>query len=541
MFRKLALAFSLANLCFFQTWREVLSPQVSDYLYLWKQYPGTAAIIAVTMNVLTLTVLFYLGFTATWRKANPFWRKVISTTFLVIFLRGLNGVRIQFPSLSTTHLRLVFGKAGFFALGVSLLVLLILALVRYGIMPVTRIAATIALVLAPFGLLALGQGTALLIKYRTLVSREQPPAPVMPASSTPRPRVLWVIFDELSEDLPFRRRPATLAMPEFDRLQSVALSATNAYPPAGRTLQSIPALLTGRLVAGVKLAGPDELLLTFDGQTQAVGWSAQQDIFTATRAAGLNAAVVGWYHPYCRVIGNRLTKCFWQPASQNTDPEKLSVARMMLLQDAELLKLLPFTNKARDWMVRKNPDYRSVHLADYQALVDRAVQTAADPDLNLAFIHLPVPHPPYIYDRRGGVWDTTGELGYLDNLALADLTLGKLRVAMEQNGTWDNTTVLVSSDHWWRTEYWDIRNQIWSGADDAYRGEGKFHHIPFLLKLKGQKQSLTYDAPFNTVVSHDLVLDVLRGKLAAPDQVPTWLDAHRSIGESPYQDYDDPH
>jgi arylsulfatase A-like enzyme len=111
---------------------------------------------------------------------------------------------------------------------------------------------------------------------------------------------------------------------------------------------------------------------------------------------------------------------------------------------------------------------------------------------------------------------------------------------MEQNGTWDNTTVLVSSDHWWRTEYWDIRQPIWSAADDAYRGEGKFHHIPFLLKLKGQKESLTYDAPFNTVVSHDLILDILRGKLSAPDQVPVWLDAHRSIGESPYQEYDDP-
>jgi hypothetical protein len=540
MFKKLAVAFSLANLCFFQTWRQVLSPEANAYLYLWKQYPGTAAIVAITTNVLTLTALFYLAFVLSWPRANQFWRKVIALLFVMIFLRGLNSVRIQFQSLTTAHLRLVFGKTGFFVLGMTLLVLLLLAMMRYGIIPFARALATFALILAPFGLFALAQGTALLIKYYPLVSREQASVPLLPANLNPRPRVVWIIFDEFSEDLPFRRRPDTLAMPEFDRLQNVALSATNAFPPAARTLQSIPALLTGRLVAEAKPAGPDELLLTFAGETGAVGWSKQPDIFSGTRTAGLNAAVVGWYHPYCRVIGNRLTKCFWQPASENTDPAKLSVARTILLQDGQLLQLLPFTTRAREWIAQTNPHYRSLHLADYLILTDRAAQTAADPDLNLAFIHLPVPHPPNIYDRRRNALDTTGDAGYLDNLALADRTLGQIRTAMERNGTWENSTVVVSSDHWWRTEYWNTRS-IWSAAEDVYRDEGKFHHIPFIVKLNGQKERLTYDAPFNTVVSHDLILDILSGKLAVANQVPAWLEAHRGIGESPYQNYDDPH
>jgi hypothetical protein len=539
MFKKLAVGFSLANLCFFQTWRQVLSPEGIAYLYLWKQYPGKAALVAVAINVLTLTALFYLAFMLSWPRANLFWRKVIAITFLVVFLRGLNGVRTQFQSLTTAHLRLVFGKAGFFILGMTLLALLLLAMIRYGIIPVARAAATLAFILAPFGLFALGQGTVLLIKYSPPVSREQPSAPMLPANSNPRPRVVWIVFDELSEDLPFRRRPETLALPEFDRLQDVALSATNAYPPAARTLQSIPALLTGRLVAAVKPAGPDELQLTFAGESEAVGWSKQPDIFSVTRTAGLNAAVVGWYHPYCRVIGNRLTKCFWQPASENTDPEKLNVARAILLQDSQLLQLLPFTSKARAWIAQTNPHWRSLHLADYLILTDRAAQTAADPDINLAVIHLPVPHPPNIYDRRRGVFDTTGDAGYLDNLALADRTFGQIRAAMERNGTWEDSTVVVSSDHWWRTEYWETRT-IWSAAEDRYRDEGKFHHIPFMVKLKGQNERLTYDAPFNTVLSHDLILDILKGKLAAADQVPAWLDAHRSITESPYQNYDEP-
>ena len=539
IYRKLALAFSVANLCFFNAWRYVISPQVVAYLYLWKQNPGFAALIALMINVLALTAIFYLGFILSWRHASPFLQKCLRLAFLVIFLRALNGVRVQFQSLGTGHLRLVFGRIGFFALGMSLLVLLVVIISRYGIVRVTRAAAVVALVLSPLGLVAATQGTVQLIKYNALVSRERRSTPLLPASTNPGPRVLWVIFDEMSTNLAFRQRPPALEMPEFDRFQNVAVYATNAYPPAGRTMQSLPALLTGRLVAAVKPAGPDELLLTFAGQNEAVGWSQQQDIFSAMRDDGLNSAVVGWYHPYCRVIGERLNKCFWQLASQLTNPEKFSIARMLLVQEADLLELLPLTGRVREWIVNKTPDYRTAHLGDYLELVGRAAQLAADPAVKLAFVHLPVPHPPYIYDRSRRVWDTSGELSYLDNLALADRALEQLRTAMERTGTWDTTTVVISSDHWWRTEFWDIRKPIWSPADNSYRGEGADHRIPFLIKLEGQRTGYRYEAPFNTVLTHDLILDVLSGKVSAPEQVTAWLDKHRSIGESPFQAYDD--
>jgi hypothetical protein len=534
----LALAFSVANLCFFKAWRDVLSPQAVAYLYLWKHDPGRVALIALWLNVLALTAVFYWVFTLVWRHAGPFLRNCLRLAFLIIFLRALNGVRIQFQSLSTGHLKLLFGQAGFFLLGMSLLALLILIIWRCGLANVTRVAAVIALVLSPLGLVAAIQGTLQVIKNNALASRELQSLPLLPPGAKSQPRVLWVIFDEMSADLTFSRRPPTLELPEFDRFQNGALSATNAYPPAGRTMQSIPALLTGRLVAGVKPAGPNELLITFAGQKEAVGWNQEQDIFSAARIAGLNTAVVGWYHPYCRVIGQRLSKCFWQPASQLTNPEKFSVARMILDQDVELLQLLPFTGRLRQ-RVNKTPDYRAALLFDYHELVDRATQLAADPDIKLAFVHLPVPHPPYIYDRRRDVWDTTGELSYLDNLAIADRALGQLRTAMEQTGSWNSTTVVISSDHWWRTEYWDIRKPVWSPADDPYRGEGANHRVPFLIKLAGQKTGSEYDAAFNTVLTHDLILEVLNGKVSSPEQVTTWLDTHRTIGESPFQTYDD--
>ena len=182
MFKKLALAFSVANLCFFKTWRNVLSPEAAAYLYLWKQYPGFIALVALLINVLLLTGVFFFGFTLAWRYRNPFWRNCVRLAFLVIFLRSLNGVRVQFESLGTAHLRLMFGRIGFLVIGMSLLALLIFLIARYSLMKVTRVAAAVALVLSPFGFLALSQGVYLLIKYEALVAQERPSIPLLSAA-----------------------------------------------------------------------------------------------------------------------------------------------------------------------------------------------------------------------------------------------------------------------------------------------------------------------------------------------------------------------
>src|SRR6185437_11049256 len=132
-----------------------------------KQNPGFASLLALLINILALTAVFYLAFTLAWRRAGPFLQNCLRLVFLVIFFRSLNGVRIQFHSLSTGHLRLVFGRVGFFVLGMFLLALLILIIARYGIVRVTGVAAVVALILSPLGLVAATQGTIQVIKYNS--------------------------------------------------------------------------------------------------------------------------------------------------------------------------------------------------------------------------------------------------------------------------------------------------------------------------------------------------------------------------------------
>jgi hypothetical protein len=540
MFKRWAIAFSLANLCFFKAWRELLNPKTFYYLYFWKQYPIYLSLVSLVLWVALLTLLFFCGFKLAWRFGGPTVKTFARGLFLVIFLRALNSVRVQFDSLSTHHIRELFGKAGYIAIGVTLLVLLVFITARYGLIRVARITSIVVLVLSPFGLVGLAQATLMGVRYHRLLHDDQP-AESLPPNANGQPRVLWLIFDELNEEKVFSNRPDSLKLPNFDRLGKETLSASNAFPPAGHTTQSIPALLTGQLIAAVRPAGPDELMLTLPSQSTAVYWSRQPDIFTAARAAGFNTGVVGWYHPYCRVVGDRLTSCVWQPASNVIDPDRLSLARNMRRLLVDLLAMAPFTGSSRDWLLnRKTEDYRTGHLAAYQTLVAGAIGAASDPNLGLTFIHLPVPHAPYIYDRQSGVWDTKDERQYFDNVALADRALGELRQAMERAGTWDHTTIVISSDHWWRTDYWRPSRQFWSEADNLNEGERVDHRVPFIVKLAGQKTSASYDAAFNTVLTHDMILDVMNGKISTPSELQAWLDTHKTIGESPYQNYDDP-
>ena len=41
-----------------------------------------------------------------------------------------------------------------------------------------------------------------------------------------------------------------------------------------------------------------------------------------------------------------------------------------------------------------------------------------------------------------------------------------------------------------------------------------------------QQQALSYESPFNTVLIHDLSLELLDGKLSSAEEVVHWLDRH---------------
>ena len=107
---------------------------------------------------------------------------------------------------------------------------------------------------------------------------------------------------------------------------------------------------------------------------------------------------------------------------------------------------------------------------------------------------------------------------------------------MEEKGVWDSTVVLVTSDHWWRTNYWK-EHVAWTEEDQANSGATLDRRIPFILKMTRAKEGISYEPPFNTVLTHDLLLAVLRGEVSDAREAATWLDRNRSIARSPYDEH----
>ncbi|MGH9491857.1 MAG: sulfatase-like hydrolase/transferase, partial [Terriglobales bacterium] len=324
-----------------------------------------------------------------------------------------------------------------------------------------------------------------------------PSAPLLPVRPG-QPRVVWIVFDEMDWRYVFPRRPSSLQMPEMDRLRAQSIYAENTLESGLVTAEAMMSYLFGRQVYSVEPTGKASFRLLFLDEPKQADGPGPPDLFSKARQAGFNTAVVGWFLPYCRLFDKELNSCYGESMDTRVrgfQPSLISSFR------AQLRNLSPL-------------EVRQRHVKRHLAMLEEAKKAAADPKLGLVVLHLPVPHEPAIYRRDQGqltLFNFRPDW-YFDNLALADITLGALRQAMEQTGVWDSTTVIVTSDHALR----------WYAMLD----ETVDPRVPFLVKMAGQKQGIVYQPPLRSLIAHDLTLAVLRGELSQPEQATRWLDQH---------------
>jgi len=159
---------------------------------------------------------------------------------------------------------------------------------------------------------------------------------------------------------------------------------------------------------------------------------------------------------------------------------------------------------------------RSVYIELYQRMLDSSKVFIADTTLGLVLLHLPIPHLPPIYDRQTHRFTLRKYSydGYLDNLALMDRALGDLRKSLEAAGLWQETALVLTSDHAFR---------------EAQHIDGRLdRRVPFLVKLTGPSDSLTYSFAFNTFVVDDIVVALIRREVRTNTDVRRLLDKLRA-------------
>jgi hypothetical protein len=549
MLRDLLLALSLSNLCFITAWRSLLVPSSFFYYYHQKSPPPPMEYLALILDVVLLATVFFIGIVFTRRSQNKWIKKCSRALFILILSVPLYGVltQIDHPAVKQFMLHVVSDQVAkrllaSIPLTICIFVVLLMILrMQRGI----KLAVSAILILTPFMPLTFSQAGLTAMKYRHAGNDQIPPPKL--SQSERRPRVLWLIFDELDFRAAFVKRSESLDLPELDRLAGESLVAANAYPPAGETFLTMPSLITGRLISDAERRSPDELLIRFGEDVAPVSWRSQPSVFSRAREAGFNTALFGWYHPYCRILGSHLTKCSWEgqlvtgdTATGNVDgfpaPSFARLGTRMVSHARRAARAIPLWNFIFNQRVDAGPAVRTRQLSIFDTTYRQALEAASDWDMGLVMIHWPIPHPPNIYDRTTSKISVADGHSYLDNLALVDRTLGSIRQVMEEKGAWDSTIVLVTSDHWWRTDYWK-KLRAWTSEDEASSEATLDRRIPFILKMATAKEhGIRYESQFNTVLTHDLLLSVLRGEVSDMNGAAAWLDRNRSIGRSPYDD-----
>ena len=541
--KDIVIAFSLSNLCFINAWRSLLTPSSSFYYYHQKNLPPPVEYFSLIFSVVVLAILLLIGIRLA-RHTSVRLKRWANRIFLLILSAPVYGLLSQLDNNVVVNFlaRFATQDVNVKRLLVSTVMAITITLIVIGLWRLeaaTRIAVGFLLVLSPLVLITFVQASYFAAKYRSVTVS----APLLESGNQRKgPRVLWLVFDEFDFRVAFAERDKTVKLPNIDRLVSESLSATNAHPPAGETLLSMPSLITGRVVTAATPEGPDQLMLKFGDDKPAVSWKSQPSIFSHARAAGINTALVGWYHPYCRVLGADLTQCNWE--GQLTAAEMDQVVRgeqVGLANDwAGFLRgvrkhartavfTFPFVTSIFERRLDVQQIEREKDVLDFERTLSLTVAAANDRNLGLVFSHWPIPHSPNIYDRSTRQVSAAANHSYLDNLELVDDTMGKLRASMEAQGTWDESVILITSDHWWRSSW--RKEPGWTAEDERALGNSSDTRIPFILKMPGKNsRGELYERSFNTVLSHDLVLAILEGTVTDTQGVTAWLDQHPPVG-----------
>jgi hypothetical protein len=481
-------ALSLANLSLIGVWNTLLNTPPDQQFFL-KQAPRPAQYAAAMANVLLFGLVIFVAIRIVRRAYYRYGALVAAPVLLLMMLPAARAL-VRLIELSIPRLG-IYGS-------IALLATLIGAAALIAGRKAYAVGAAVLVTLSPLVAIEAALSIAKCWTGRTAQYADGPLANLLRHGA--RPRVVWIIFDELDYRLAFPDRPANLALPSFDRMRSESVFSGNATPPGDNTLYSVNALLTG--VNLTSIATLDSSHATANG----IPLTSLPTIFSAVHGMGENAAVDGWYLPYCRLFSGDLAACSWydleNPSSDVEGPFGGIASQQQSLIEYGYVSIFRQSLRAR---------HRAGMIL---AMTEESRRYAADPSFDFVFLHLPAPHPPHFYDRFSGTFTrrAAGPAGYSDSLALADRMLGDIRESMTRAGLWDKSAVLISSDHPYRASM---------GVD------GKTDpRVPFLLKLAGQSSSAAYLSNLHTIVTKSLLETILRGQIESQAQAIGWLHAH---------------
>lgn len=307
-------------------------------------------------------------------------------------------------------------------------------------------------------------------------------------------RVVLFIFDELDYKWAVENRPSSVQMPVFDRFRAVSWEAVEAYPPGGGTYCSILSFFSGKIVGKIRFNDPFNLDMLIEETQNWLPANNPDNLIDRLKEKGIPSGIVGFSIPYGRILGSQLTMCQWE--------------------NCGAFFWLPSIPAWTFPIIRSYPFALRLSLIHAkERLIFSAREAIGRKDIGFLLIHLPVPHSPAQYDPQTGrqshlITNKNPVSSYQKNLCRMDQVLESLLDSLNASGAADNTTIILTSDHWFRSD-----------PSPGFR-------VPFLVHFPGQTNKVLFNDSFNTVTLYNLIPKIFNGSVANGGQLSSWMQGN---------------
>jgi hypothetical protein len=216
---------------------------------------------------------------------------------IFLLVRNLNVFPFDVPNFAVLAVSLLW---------IAFLLVLILCAPRFA----NRLRAAGSAALTGFAVFALVMTWQLV---RAALWRPGPQAYAAPIAAQPanKPRLVWILFDELAYKPTFEARDPSLELPNLDRLRSESTIYTNMTPIAYRTTRAVPSLMLGRIVTDVVYTNDNRYLVQVENSPQWQTFDVKDSLFGLAKQRGVTTSIVGWYVAYCPIFAGVATECYW--------------------------------------------------------------------------------------------------------------------------------------------------------------------------------------------------------------------------------------
>ncbi len=491
---RFALAVSLSHLFFLsvfmeygaiQPWKTV-SPVVGfNELSLW-----------VMMMVSALVAPFLIG-AAVWgvdtalrRKPHRWIRTVRQLAFLVLGVGALLALVNAFFRLELGLLQPVgsFYEQHFLVTVIVVIIVLIAALVTLTFSIAVREALvktvrTSLVILAPTTLLSVAGILYVIVTILgngvSLESSPERSLESQPVSTTPGlpKNIVVLLFDSFSYGAAFENQEIS---PELFNLRSLASQSlvfhdVRKFP--GRTEDNVPIMLTGQIYAGSDFINTNVGDVAYLSDGTEVKLKEQRSVFDLAYEQGYQLATYGMYIDYCGTYVNGLGECrstpfFRLPLPSTNFPEAFidpyrSAINNLLPHRIEI-KLSNALNLGLDGQ----RNFRQYTLRHH----DGVIEALSEAEGFFIYAHYPFPHGELLrYDEETRALQSGNTT--FDSFRVADSFVGEIRKALENSGRWDDTLLILVSDH----------------NDEALTPDPR---VLLILKLPNMNQRLDYTGPW---------------------------------------------